>query len=166
MNGRIEYTSDVRPTARELLGFYERHGHPNRPTIEQVERMIGASFCLVTARVNGELIGFARGVTDGMLGRLVECKLDPAYQGPAAITRKDARIEDDAHGIAAQMARRVLSAFHAYGVDRVEAMAYGTEVDFCEELGFKRLSGVVALGLSLSVSSEPTGRSEVVAQIG
>ncbi len=143
----VEFATDERPSAEELLEFYQRHGHPNRPVREQVSRMIDASFCFVTARVGGRMIGFARGVTDGLVGRLAECKLDPTYQGPAAITRKDARIEHDESGIAAQMARRVLDALWEYGVERIDAVAYGTEVDFCEELGFKKLSGVVALGL-------------------
>lgn len=160
MNWRVEYAADARPSADELLRFYERHGHPNHPTMEQVERMVRASFCLVTARVDGELIGFARGVADGMLGRLVECKLDPAYQGPAAITRRDARIEDDAYGIARQMAGRVLDALRDHGVGRVEAIAYGTEVDFCEELGFKRMSGVVALALPLGRGSTKASLAE------
>lgn len=148
MEASITLSMDDRPGADELLAFYERHGHPNRPTREQVSRMIGSSHCFATARRDGVLIGFARGVTDGLLGRLAECKLDPAYQGPAAITRKDARIEHDAGGVAARMARGVIEALRNYGVQRIEAVAYGTEVDFCEELGFRKMSGVVALGLS------------------
>ena len=95
------------------------------------------SAAFVTARVNGKLIGLARGVCDGLRGYLTECKLDPAYQGPAAVTRTDGRIEHDTNGIAKEMARRVLAAMYAEGVQRVDAVAYGTEVDFCEELGFQ-----------------------------
>ena len=54
-------------------------------------------------------------------------------------------IEHDQHGIAAEMARRVLSAMVAAGVRRIDVLAWGTEVDFCEELGFKRQGGLVGL---------------------
>jgi hypothetical protein len=99
----------------------------------------------VTARGDGKLIGIARGVCDGLRGYLTECKLDPAFQGPAAVTRTDGRIEHDQHGIAGEMARRVLDALVAAGVPRIDVLAWGTEVDFCEELGFKRQGGLVGL---------------------
>jgi hypothetical protein len=99
----------------------------------------------VTARAAGRLIGVARGVCDGLRGYLTECKLDPSFQGPAAITRTDGRIEHDTNGIAKEMARRVLDRMYAEGVQRVDAVAYGTEVDFCEELGFKRTGGLVGV---------------------
>jgi len=34
---------------------------------------------------------------------------------------------------------------YAEGVQRVDLVAYGTEVDFCEELGFRRARGVVGM---------------------
>ena len=54
------------------------------------------------------------------------------------MTRTDGRIEHDTNGIAREMARRVLDAMYADGVQRVDVVAYGTEVDFCEELGFQQ----------------------------
>ena len=75
----------------------------------------------------------------------MECKLDPAYQGPACITKTDGRIEDDSEGIAAEMARRLIDALRDYGVERIDALAYETEVDFCEELGFRKTPGLVPM---------------------
>jgi hypothetical protein len=81
-------------------------------------------------------------------GHLAECKLDPAYQGPACVTRKDGRIEHDSAGIAREMACRVIEALRQCGVERIDALAYGTEVDFCEELGFRKSRGLVAMELA------------------
>ncbi len=130
---------------QELARFYEhlRHDIAARPA--QIKKMMANSVAFVTARRDGRLIGIARGVCDGLRGYLTECKLDPAYQGPAAVTRTDGRIEHDQYGIAAEMARRVLSAMVAAGVRRIDVLAWGTEVDFCEELGFKRQGGLVGL---------------------
>ncbi len=143
----IAYDIGRNPSADELATFYQSHHHPTVPTREQLLRMLDESFCFVTARRGGELIGFARGVSDGLLGRLVECKLDPKYQGPACITKMDGRIEHDESGIASQMARRVIEALREYGAARIDVTAYGTEVDFCEELGFTKMAGMVAMGL-------------------
>jgi hypothetical protein len=112
--------------------------------------MIERTFCLVAARRDGELIGIARGTTDGVRGQLVECKLDPAFQGPGCVTRTDGRIEHDTEGIARALAERVISALRDYGVERIDVLAYGTEVDFCEELGFKKSGGLVPLVLELA----------------
>ena len=91
----IEFETTTRPDPAELLAFYERQHHPTTRSLEKLQRMLDNTFCLVTARRNGELIGLARGVTDGLWGRIAECKLDPAYQGPACVTRTDGRIEHD-----------------------------------------------------------------------
>ncbi len=144
----IEFETMAKPDPEELLAFYARQSHSTTQRREKIQGMLDNTFCMVTARRNGELIGFARGVTDGLWGRLAECKLDPAYQGPACITRKDGRIEHDAGGVAREMARRVLEALRSSGVERIDALAYGTEVDFCEELGFKKLRGVVPMEFS------------------
>lgn len=143
----IEFETKTKPDPQELLAFYHRQNHVAPQSREKLEKMLDNTFCVVTARKNGELIGFARGVTDGLTGRLAECKLDPAYQGPACVTRTDGRIEDDTAGIARELAREVIEALRDYGVEKIDAVAYGTEVDFCEELGFKRQRGVVALEL-------------------
>lgn len=137
-----------RPTADELLAFYARHGHLTTSSREKIARMIESTFCFVTARRNGEIAGFARGVTDGLWGRVIECKLDPALQGPACVSRTGARIEHDSNEIARDMALQVIDALRRHGVETIDAQAYGTEVDFCEELGFKKIRGVVALSLN------------------
>ena len=98
---------------------------------------------------DGRVIGIARGVADGVRGYLTECKLDPARQGPAAVTHIDGRIEHDQFGIAKEMAERVISALANLGCERIDASAYGTEVDFCEELGFKRAAGIVPMSLDV-----------------
>jgi hypothetical protein len=143
----VEYEVTARPEPDELLQFYERQHHHMTQSLEKLKRMVENTFCFVTARRNGELIGIARGVTDGVLGRLVECKLDPQYQGPACVTKTEGRIEHDAEGIARQMALRIIKALREYGVERIDVLAYGTEVDFCEELGFKPMKGVSAMSL-------------------
>ena len=156
---RIQYSLSQRVDPLELKEFYDRQHHRTTQSIEKLSRMIERSFCLVTAHRDGELIGLARGVTDGVRGYLTECKLDPRYQGPAAVTRTDGRIEHDEHGIAREMAQRVIEALRGYGVERIEVLAYGTEVDFCEELGFKRCGGVVALQLE---AGSPVGLQQAV----
>jgi len=151
----VTYDSSGPPDADELLRFYQRQQHSTTQSAEKLQRMIASTFCFVTARQGGELIGLARGVSDGVRGRLVECKLDPAYQGPACVTHTDGRIEHDQAGIAREMARRVIDSLMQSGVERVDVTAYGTEVDFCEELGFKRSPGLVAMHLE----SSPTPRA-------
>jgi hypothetical protein len=136
-----------RVDAGELLEFYRRQGHATTHSSDKLERMIANSYCFVTARKNGTLIGIARGVTDGVRGHIIECKLDPACQGPGCVTRVDGRIEHDSAGIARTMAERVIEAFRQAGVERIDVVAYPTEVDFCEDLGFRRVAGLVPLSL-------------------
>jgi hypothetical protein len=140
-----ELTEKVDPA--ELLEFYSRQRHATSASPDKIKEMIASSHCVVLARVDGKLVGMARGLSDGVTGYLAECKLDPAYQGPAAVTRIDGRIEHDEHGIARAMAHHVLRALRDSGVENIQVLAYGTEVDFCEELGFKRDSTLVALRL-------------------
>jgi len=154
----VTYDSSGPPDADELLRFYQRQQHSLTQSAEKLQRMIDNTFCIVTARQGGELIGLARGVTDGVRGRLVECKLDPAYQGPACVTHTDGRIEHDQAGIAREMALRVIDSLRQSGVERVDVVAYGTEVDFCEELGFRRSPGLVALHLDPSQAPRPTAK--------
>lgn len=148
----IAFETGAKPGADELLSFYTRQGHPLPGDRVKIQRMLDNTYCVVTARRDGEMIGFARGVTDGLWGRLAECKLDPTYQGPACITRREGRIEHDARGIAREMAARVIGELRAFGVERIDAVAYGTEVDFCEELGFRKLRGQVPLELPAATS--------------
>ena len=143
----IEFETTTKPDPEELRSFYARQSHETTQAREKLQRMMDNTFCFVTARRRGELIGLARGVTDGLWGRLAECKLDPAYQGPACVTKKDGRIEHDSAGIAREMATRVIEALRRSGVERIDALAHGTEVDFCEELGFKKMRGVVPMEL-------------------
>lgn len=150
--------SDLRP--RELLEFYQRLGHPLSASPRQVGAMIRRSAALASARVDGQLIGVARGLCDGVRGYFSECKLDPRFQGPGAVTRTDGRIEHDQHGIAAELARRVLARLRNLGVVRIDVLAWGTEVDFLEELGFRRSGGLVALTL------RPEGGASGAAQPG
>lgn len=137
--------------AQELLDFYSKQSHPTRADGAKLARMLQKSHCFVTARQDGKLVGVGRGVTDGVIGYLTECKLDPDAQGPAAITRQDGRIEHDERGIATEIARRILQSLAEYGVERIDVTAYGTEVDFCEELGFRRAPGLVAMQLNPSL---------------
>ncbi len=147
----VEFETMARPNPEELSAFYDRQHHRITPSPEKLQRMLDNTFCFVAARCHGELIGMARGVTDGVWGRLAECKLDPEYQGPACVTKTDGRIEHDSAGIAAEMARRVISALREYGVERIDTVSYGTEVDFCEELGFRPRPGVVCMELPSDV---------------
>jgi hypothetical protein len=142
---KVTYGTVRDANPRELAGFYEQLRHDIAAQPAQIKKMMANSVAFVTARRDGRLIGIARGVCDGLRGYLTECKLDAAYQGPAAVTRTDGRIEHDQYGIAAEMARRVLTAMFAAGVRRVDVLAWGTEVDFCRELGFKRQGGLVGL---------------------
>lgn len=142
----VTFEVKARPDPAELSAFYARQHHA-APTPEKLRRMLDNTFCVVTARRGGELIGFARGLTDGLWGRIAECKLDPAYQGPACVTRKQGRIEHDSFGIAREMAHRVIQSLRDFGVERIDAIAYGTEVDFCEELGFRKTRGVEVMEL-------------------
>ncbi len=143
----IEFEVIVKPSADELAAFYERQGYKATESREKLQRMLENTYCCVAARRDGTLIGWARGVTDGLRGRIAECKLDPAFQGPACITRRAGRIEHDAEGIAREMARRVIDALRDYGVEEIDILAFGTEVDFCKELGFQTMRGVVPMEL-------------------
>lgn len=147
----IEYQV-VPPTSvnvDELLEFYERQNHQTTESTEKLAEMLRRSASFVTARDGSRLIGVARGITDGVRGYLTDCKLDPDYQGPAALSRKDGRIEHDALGIGKAMGTRVLESFREMGVEQVHAIAHGTEEDFCAELGFKRARGAVPMTLDL-----------------
>ena len=141
----VTYGTVADTNPRELAQFYERLNHDIAAQPAQIEKMMANCVAFVTAHKDGKLVGIARGVCDGLRGYLTECKLDSAYQGPGAVTRTDGRIEHDQHGIAAEMARRVLAVMFGAGVRRIDVLAWGTEVDFCEELGFKRQGGLVGL---------------------
>lgn len=143
----IEYGALDGTTPGEIADFYRRVQHDLSAAPAQIQRMIAGSTGFVTARADGKLIGIARGLVDGTRGFFAECKLDPAYQGPGAVTRRDGRIEHDENGIAVAMARRVLDALTHAGATRVDVLAWGTEVDFLEELGFRRSGGLVGLTL-------------------
>jgi hypothetical protein len=144
----IEYENVDNIDTGELLEFYNRQNHPTKADQNKISRMVKHSHCFVTARENGKLIGVGRGLTDGVIGYLTECKLDTEYQGPAAITRQDGRIEHDEQGIARSIAQKIIHSLVSYGVERIDVTAYGTEVDFCEELGFRRAPGLVSLQLN------------------
>ena len=63
-----------------------------------------------------------------------------------------------AAGIASELARRVIDALSEYGVEQIHVLAYGTEVDFCEELGFHKVGGMVALEMDVTADvSVPAG---------
>ena len=155
----VTYGGGDDATPEELAEFYRRLQHNIAADSEQIRAMMDNSVALVTARVNGRLVGLARGVSDGLRGYLTECKLDPQLQGPAAITRTDGRIEHDQLGIAAKMAEGVLEKLRAAGVQRIDVLAWGTEVDFLEELGFKRHGGLVGMTLRTADLAPSTERS-------
>ncbi|GMU24221.1 MAG: hypothetical protein AMXMBFR13_42970 [Phycisphaerae bacterium] len=149
--GQVDYqvVSPENVDVEELLAFYRRQNHGLIDSAEKLRQMVRLSQCVVTAHEDGRLIGIARGVADGVRGYLAECKLDPACQGPAAVTRTDGRVEHDERGIAREMALRVLESLREGGVERIDVTAHGTEEDFCAELGFRRARGVVAMQLDL-----------------
>lgn len=155
----VTYDVSGRVDPQELAEFYGRLHHETAASPEQLSGMVVRSAVFVTARAGGKLIGVARGVGDGVRGYLTECKLDPGYQGPAAVTRTDGRIEHDAYGIAGTMARKVLEALGRQGVERVDVLAWGTEVDFLEDLGFRRSGGLVGMTLRPGASTPPVGRT-------
>jgi hypothetical protein len=147
----IKYEVVKKIDVTELKAFYDAQGCVMPQSVDKLSRMVDNSVCFVTARdADGKLIGLARGLADGVRGYLTECKLDPACQGPGAVTHVDGRIEHDQYGIAREMADRVISALATMGCERIDAAAYGTEVDFCEELGFKRAAGLVPMSLDVS----------------
>ncbi len=139
----------------ELKSFYDAQGSVMPQSVDKLSKMVDNSVCFVTARgPDGRLIGIARGVADGVRGYLTECKLDPSRQGPGAVTHIDGRIEHDQYGIAKEMAQRVIAALADLGCERIDASAYGTEVDFCEELGFKRAAGIVPMSLDATTARQ------------
>ncbi|MCB9852502.1 MAG: hypothetical protein H6819_05365 [Phycisphaerales bacterium] len=148
-----DFTYDVvkKIDLAELKAFYQKQGSVIPQSVDKLSRIVDNSVCFVTAReADGRLIGIARGIADGLRGYLTECKLDPSRQGPAAVTQVDGRIEHDQYGIAREMATRVIGALADMGCERIDASAYGTEVDFCEELGFERARGIVPMTLNVA----------------
>ena len=141
----VAYGNKADTSPQELAEFYARMKHRIAARPEQIRQMLDNSSAFVTARVDGKLVGIARGLCDGLRGYLTECKLDPQHQGPAAVTRTDGRIEHDTDGIACEMAQRVLEKMYADGIQRVDVLAWGTEVDFLEDLGFQRQGGLVGM---------------------
>ena len=152
----IEFQAMANPDLDELVDFYQRQGHEMEESREKLRRILDATFCCVAARREGTLIGWSRGVINGHRGLLAECKLDASCQGPACVSRYDGRIEHDAEGIAREMARLVIEALRANGAEEIDVLAYGTEVDFCEEMGFRTLRGVVPMVLAAGQSVAET----------
>lgn len=155
MTGDIAFEVVAKVDLDDLKGFYDAQGSLMPQSVDKLSTMVDNSVCFVTSRErDGRLIGIARGVADGVRGYLTECKLDPARQGPGAVTHIDGRIEHDQYGIAREMATRVIQALAMMGCERIDAAAYGTEVDFCEELGFKRAAGIVPMSLNVNEHDE------------
>jgi len=155
MTSDIAFEVVAKVDLEDLRGFYDAQGSLIPQSVDKLSTMVDNSVCFVTARErDGRLIGIARGVADGVRGYLTECKLDPARQGPGAVTHIDGRIEHDQYGIAQEMATRVIQALAKMGCERIDAAAYGTEVDFCEELGFKRAAGIVPMSLNVNEHDE------------
>lgn len=152
MRTDIEFEAVKQIDVNELRAFYSAQGSMMPQSIDKLTTMVDKSVCFVTARekAGGKLLGIARGLADGVRGYLTECKLDPSCQGPGAVTHVDGRIEHDQYDIAKEMAGRVIESLAKMGCERVDAAAYGTEVDFCEELGFKKAVGIVPMSLSLA----------------
>lgn len=144
----IEYSTGAAVTAEELTAFYTRINHDIAAQPDQIRKMIEESAVSVVARQDGELVGIARGISDVLRGYLTECKLVPECQGPAAVTKKDGRIEHDSHGIAAEMARRVIEELCNRGAQRIDVVAWNTEMDFLADLGFKKQGGFVGMTLN------------------
>ncbi len=160
MMDEIRYEVIEKVDVAELKTFYDSQGCRVPQSVDKLSTMVDNSVCFVTAReADGRLIGIARGVADGFRGYLTECKLDPARQGPAAVTHIDGRIEHDQFGIAKEMAQRVIHSLSDMGCERIDATAYGTEVDFCEELGFRRTAGIVPMSLDVRGSHAAAGSS-------
>ena len=156
----IQYQVVKKLDVGELKAFYDAQGCIVPQSVDKLSRIVDNSVCFITARDHsGKLIGIARGLADGVRGYLTECKLDPACQGPGAVTHVDGRIEHDQFGIARKMAQLVLDALADMGCERVDAAAYGTEVDFCEELGFKRAAGLVPMSLDTSLRGARSSRT-------
>lgn len=152
--GQVEYEL-VGPDgldAGELLDFYHRQQCVGM-SAEKVQELLGRSQCVAIARDAGKLIGIARGISDGLRGYLTECKLDPAYQGPAAVTRTEGRIEHDESGIARELALRILESLKAGGAERIDVIAHGTEEDFCRELGFRPIRGTLVMQMDPKVQA-------------
>ncbi|TWT40305.1 hypothetical protein RAS1_40130 [Phycisphaerae bacterium RAS1] len=166
----VTYGSGSEITPHELGEFYARLKHDLAAKPEQIRKMMSQSAAFVTARADGRLIGVARGVADGLRGYLTECKLDAEYQGPAALSRTDGRIEHDAFGIARELARRVLEKMRDQGVQRIDVVAWGTEVDFLEELGFRKRGGWVGMSMRAedlhALAAAPVGVSAGSASSG
>ncbi len=155
MSDEISFEVVEKIDISELKSFYDAQGSVMPQSVDKLSKMVDNSVCFVTARgPDSRLIGIARGVADGVRGYLTECKLDPSRQGPGAVTHIDGRIEHDQYGIAKEMAERVIAALADLGCERIDASAYGTEVDFCEELGFKRAAGIVPMSLDATAARQ------------
>ncbi len=129
----------------ELYAFYKRNNICEEGYGEETSELpLKHEGVWITAYDDGELIGFARALYDGLHGMIMEVDLDLRFQ-----SRNDfyngCFIETDPHGIAKNMATALLKELRRRGCHYFSSIVYqdSLEKDFFRSLGFRENTGHV-----------------------
>jgi ribosomal protein S18 acetylase RimI-like enzyme len=122
----------------ELYAFYKRnHICEEGYGKERSEIVLKHEGVWVAVYADGDLIGFARALHDGLHGQIMEIDLDLRYQTENAF-RNGCFVESDPHGIAGEMAAALLKELRRRGCCFFSAVIYegSAEKEFYRSLGF------------------------------
>ena len=139
----LRIVRNPRITPKQLHAFYTRTGvcEAGFPPAE-VGKVLGHSDVVLAAYQGNTLVGFARGLCDGLAGYVAELCVDPALQGRSTRHSNASLIEGDTAGLGRWLGASLLvelrklgaSFFSVYAVD-------GVEDTFYKSLGFEENTG-------------------------
>jgi hypothetical protein len=129
----------------ELYRFYQRNDICEAQYGQEIsERVLAHPSIYVTARIDNELIGFARALFDGLTADIMEFCLDLRYQN-ANTFENGCFIQSDPHGIARRMGLALFKELRRRGCHFFSALVYGIEndgeLDFYRSFGFRENVG-------------------------
>ena len=119
----IDYSSTSPVTARELTHLFSQTDWAANRSPSGLEHMLNHTPCFVSARSEGQLVGFARALSDGVYRALIEDVIvEESYRG---------------RGVGAALVRLLLKE-HLNAVEEVSLGCTEENVVFYEKLGFER----------------------------
>ena len=126
-----------------LYAFYKRNGICEAGYGSEVSETVLKHPCVtVGAFRNGELIGFARALFDGLSAIIVEFSLDLRFQDTNELGN-GCFIDSDPHGIAKRMGEALLADLRSRGCYFFSISVWSAgEKDFYTALGFRENKGV------------------------